>query len=35
MTIGPLQEQAPRLILEGDSFRAFRSLPESPKNTHS
>ena len=32
-TLDRLRHGAYRLILEGDSFRAPRSLPESPKNT--
>ncbi|WP_303646275.1 hypothetical protein [Acidithiobacillus ferrooxidans] len=32
-TLDPLRHGAYRLILEGDSFRAPRPLPESPKNT--
>ena len=32
-TLDRLRHGAYRLILEGDSFRAPRPLPESPKNT--
>ena len=34
-TLDRLRHGAYRLTLDGDSFRAPRPLPESPKNTHS